>query len=170
MAELKPEHLVALIDSREQNPWCLDPLDCKIASLPTGDYSLEGLADLVVIERKSLGDLLGVIGADRERFEKEMQRMMGFRHRVVVIEASWQELEAGDYRSKVAPAAACGTIAAWTGRFQVGFHFAGNRESAEKFAIRFLVNAARHELKRLAALQQIATGFPGDAPTCAAAG
>ena len=164
---IKPETLVALIDSREQNPWCLEPLDSKPATLPTGDYSLEGLADLVVIERKSLPDLLGVIGGGRERFERELSRMRGYRYRVVIVEADWGSLEAGDYRSKISPSAATGSIAAWAGRYQIGFQFCGSRAGAEQFAVKFLCSAARHELRRLAALQQAVSGSPGPS-TCAA--
>ena len=45
-------------------------------------------------------------------------------------------------------------IAAWTGRYQVGFQFTGDRTAGQRFAVRFLVNAACHELKRLSALHK----------------
>ena len=158
MAELRPEALVALVDSREQDPYSLAPLTTKTATLATGDYSLEGLSDSIALERKSLPDLLGVIGGGRERFERELARMRGYAYRVVIVEADWGSLEAGDYRSKISPSAATGTVAAWAGRYQIGFQFCGNRESAEQFAVRFLVSAARHELRRLCALQAAVAG------------
>ena len=70
---LKPEHVTALVDSREQTPLDLSPLAVEVATLPTGDYSVRGLEHIVVIERKSLPDLLAVIGRDRRRFDREVQ-------------------------------------------------------------------------------------------------
>lgn len=45
-------------------------------SLGVGDYSLEGLADKVAVERKELSDLVQCLGRERERFERELQRGM----------------------------------------------------------------------------------------------
>ena len=52
-AELKPEQVVAVCDSREQLPLDLAPLQVVGGTLTTGDYSLRGLEHLVAIERKS---------------------------------------------------------------------------------------------------------------------
>ena len=62
----------------------------------------------MAIERKG-ADLLQAIGAERERFEREIQRLLAFPVRAIVIEATWGELERGDWRSKVTPAAAMGS-------------------------------------------------------------
>lgn len=77
-----------LVDTREQSPWSFTEIrgrsdqkyrplivPVKLAGLPTGDYSIEGLADGIAIERKSLTDLFGTILGDRERFERELERM-----------------------------------------------------------------------------------------------
>jgi ERCC4-type nuclease len=72
-ADLKPESVVAIQDTREQTPLDLSPLQVDVAGLSTGDYSVKGLEHLVSVERKSLGDFLGVCGGERERFERELQ-------------------------------------------------------------------------------------------------
>jgi ERCC4-type nuclease len=46
-----------LIDTREQRPLDFGSQLTRRATLATGDYSVEGLADSVAIERKSLADL-----------------------------------------------------------------------------------------------------------------
>jgi hypothetical protein len=104
-AELKPENITALIDSREQMPLDLSPLRMETLAdgkgLPTGDYSVKGLTDFVVVERKSLEDLLCVVGRERERFEKEVQRLLAYPQRLLVIESGWLAIERGDWRSQV---------------------------------------------------------------------
>ncbi len=107
-AELRPDQVVAIIDTREQLPLDLEPLAVEVGTLPTGDYSVKGLETVVAIERKSLTDLLGCIGQDRERFDREVMRLLAYPVRAIVIESTWQEVEAGQWRSKVTPAAAVG--------------------------------------------------------------
>ena len=77
-AELKPSAVVAVVDTREQCPLDLSPLTTVVGTLATGDYSVKGLVDVVAIERKSLSDLLGCIGQSRERFDKEIMRLLGY--------------------------------------------------------------------------------------------
>ncbi len=51
-SELHPEQVVAICDSREQLPLDLAPLAVEVGTLPTGDYSVKGLVNVVAIERK----------------------------------------------------------------------------------------------------------------------
>jgi ERCC4-type nuclease len=61
-----PSQVTAIVNTREQLPLCLDPLRVQTGTLDTGDYSLAGCEHLVRIERKSLDDLLGCVGSQRE--------------------------------------------------------------------------------------------------------
>ena len=90
-AELRPEQVCAIVDSREQHPLDLRPLRTVQGTLPTGDYSLKGLENIVAIERKSLGDLLCCVGSDRSRFDREIQRLLGYPTRAVVVEGFWTQ-------------------------------------------------------------------------------
>ncbi len=112
-AELRPDQVVAIIDTREQLPLDLSPLRTEAATLPTGDYSVRGLESIVAIERKGLGDLLACIGGERERFDREVQRLLGYPVCAVIVEATWPDLERGDWRSHVTPAAAVGSVLGW---------------------------------------------------------
>ena len=87
-AKLSPEQIVAIIDTREQLPLDLSPLASIRGTLQTGDYSVRGLENVVAIERKSLDDLLACCGRERDRFEKEIQRLVAYPVRALVIEAS----------------------------------------------------------------------------------
>lgn len=141
-AELRAEDLTAIIDTREQLPLDLAPLRVEVGTLATGDYSLKGLEHIVALERKSLDDLLGCIGQDRERFQREVQRLLAYPVRALLVEATWADLEAGDWRSKVTPAAALGSCLGWiTGGLPIVM--CGNHERAGRFAARILFTAAR---------------------------
>jgi DNA excision repair protein ERCC-4 len=77
-------------DARQQNR----PLQVRTAvkTLASGDYSVEGLEDLVAVERKSKADLFGTLGQGRERFERELARLQEMRFAAVVIEADWPDI------------------------------------------------------------------------------
>jgi ERCC4-type nuclease len=61
---------VVLIDTREQSPFDFSRFPNWIADqrkqkLHVGDYSVEGMEDLIVIERKSLSDLITTLMQQR---------------------------------------------------------------------------------------------------------
>ncbi|MFH1266678.1 MAG: hypothetical protein ABIK89_13190 [Planctomycetota bacterium] len=112
-AELKPEQVCAVIDTREQIPLDLAPLQVTQGTLATGDYSVRGLEPFVAVERKSLPDRIGCVGVERERFDREVQRLLAYPVRALVVEATWPDLEAGNWRSKVTSAAAIGSVLGW---------------------------------------------------------
>lgn len=125
-----------IIDSREQAPFTFQHEKytgtvVEVGTLPTGDYSLTGLTDRVAVERKSLPDLVACLGRERERFERELQRAAALDAFVVVIESSWAELAAGQYRSQLNPHSACQSVLAFTARYRTPFIFAGSRAGAE---------------------------------------
>jgi DNA excision repair protein ERCC-4 len=131
-----------VIDSREQTPLRFT-LPTTRATLTTGDYSLVGLEHLVTVERKSLPDLLACIGHGRDRFKRELARMRAFPFRVLVVEASFADIEAGTWRSQLKPSHVSGAIASWTGRYALPTMLVGSHAAAGRFVERFLINAAR---------------------------
>lgn len=147
---LEPADITVIVDSREQTPWDLAPLQMERGSLQTGDYALKGGEAWTAIERKSLPDLMGCIGGERERFEREMQRMLAYETRAVIVEGSWRDIESGNYRAKVSPAAAIGSLLGWIAQ-GVPVIMAGDRERAQKFAGRLLFIAARRRFRELQA-------------------
>jgi ERCC4-type nuclease len=159
---LKKTDIVALIDSREQRPLelkmhCGTVLRVEKASLVTGDYSVRGLEEEVAIERKSLDDLAGCCGKDRERFEKQMMRLLAYRSRAVVVEASWDNIDLKCYRSQIAPNAIVGTILKWVNA-GVPFIMAGDRGRAGQYVARLLYGAARVRYEVLSQLTESRNG------------
>jgi len=141
-AELKPESVTAIVDSREQLPLDLSPLKSIVGSLSTGDYSVVGLESVVSIERKSLPDLLGCIGGERKRFEREVQRLLAYPTRGLVVEATWPDIERGEWRSKITPASALGSLLGWAAA-GLPIIMAGDHTRAGKYVSRLLFTAAR---------------------------
>ena len=141
-SDLQPAQLTAIVDTREQLPLDLSPLRVVTGTLQTGDYSILGLESIVAVERKSLSDCLGCIGQQRERFEKEIVRLLAYPTRALVIESSWPEIEAGNWRSQVTPAAALGSLLGW---IAMGLPVAmvGDHGRAGRYVSRLLYIAAR---------------------------
>ena len=150
-AELRPDQVVAIQDSREQTPLDLSPLRVEVAGLDTGDYSLKGLEHLVAVERKSLPDLLACIGGERERFEREIQRLLAYPVRCLIVESTWAEIEAGEWRSKVTPAAAIGSLLGWVA-IGIPIIMCGDHERAGRYVSRLLFTAARRRWREARAL------------------
>lgn len=147
---LEPSDVTAVIDTREGLPYELAPLrQVRLGEgfgLKTGDYSVQGLEHLIAVERKSLADLLGCIGTNRERFDAEMQRILAYPHRLLLIESSWPELERGDWRPQVTVEAVIGSIIGWQ-RMGIPVELAGDRERAQRHAVRFLFGCAKYQWK-----------------------
>jgi ERCC4-type nuclease len=141
-AELRPEWVTAVVDTREQRPLDLTPLPTVTKTLVTGDYSVQGLQSIIAVERKSLPDLLGCVGGQRGRFDREVQRLLAYPVRALVVEATWLEIEAGGWKSKVTPAAVLGSLLGWIGH-GLPVVMAEDHERAGRFVSRLLLIAAR---------------------------
>lgn len=136
--DLRPGDFTVVIDNREQLPLDLTfPYEGKPftlrsvrGTLQTGDYAIRGLEHLLAIERKSLDDLCGVVTHGRERFIRELERLRGFRTRLLVIESSLSACLLGQYRSRVSPLAIVGSLHKWRARYGLQFEWAGTRSEA----------------------------------------
>lgn len=141
-AELRPEQLTAVVDTREQWPLDLEPLRTITGTLATGDYSLRGLEHIVALERKSLPDLLACVGRERERFDREVQRLLAYPVRALLIESTWQDIERGEWRGEIKPDQVTGSVLGWiTAGLPVVM--AGDHRRAGRYAARVLCTAAR---------------------------
>ena len=155
-AKLDPSQVVCIIDSREQNALNLEPLTSVTSTLPTGDYSIRGLEHVVAIERKSLDDLVGCVGRDRERFEREVQRLLAYPVRILVVESSWEAIESHEpinpqWRGKVTREAVLGSLMGWQAA-GLSVHMAGDHERAGRHVARLLYHVANRRYRELRAL------------------
>jgi ERCC4-type nuclease len=89
---------VLLVDTREQKP-----LDCsrfagwfsgiEKKALALGDYSIAGLEDTCVVERKDLADLVHSLTTERSVFASRLRRMADYPHRLLVITAALSQVK-----------------------------------------------------------------------------
>jgi len=161
-AELRPEKITAVVDSREQCPLDLTPLQTVTGTLTTGDYSIRGLEHVVAIERKSLGDLLSCVGRERERFDREIRRLLGYPVRAVIVEASWDDLERGEWRGDLSPEQVIGSVLGWNAA-GVPVLPVGDRQRASRYVTRLLVTAAKRRWREARLLVQTVTDDEGAA-------
>ncbi len=106
--QLKAPKPVLLVDTREQNP-----LDCsrftgwfagiEKKALKLGDYSIAGLEDVCVVERKDLPDLVHSLTTERSVFVSRLRRMAGYAHQLLVITAALSQVKSPYTFSAVDP-------------------------------------------------------------------
>jgi DNA excision repair protein ERCC-4 len=130
-------------DSREQVPFAFEHLPVVRAGLATGDYSVVGLEHLIACERKELADLLACCGRERDRFKAELQRLRAYRFRLLVVEADADDLERGDWRSRLTPNHVLGNLSAWCAQYGLPIWLGGSHEAAGRFVERWLYQCAR---------------------------
>ncbi len=149
--DLKMEHLTAVVDSREQTPWDLSPMAMETDGLSVGDYSIKGLESIVAIERKSLADFVGCCGAERDRFQKELDRLRGWPVSAIVIEANWADLELGQWRSKLSAKQVQASFCSWIAQ---GHRIILGRDhaTAASIARAILFYAARYRVREAAGI------------------
>jgi DNA excision repair protein ERCC-4 len=138
-----PEPMIIIQDTREQRPYtfeCINPKPLVVVNtLQAGDYSLKDFENQITIERKSLLDAYGTFGRGRQRFQKELERMINYRFAAVIIEADWHTIvKRPPARSRLHPKTVVASIAAWSQRFKVHFWTCPDREFAERWTYRLL--------------------------------
>lgn len=90
---------VVLVDSREQLPFSFSRFPNwiggeKRVGLPVADYSIEGMEDILALERKSLTDLIGSLTANRPRFLAMCEKLSEYRHKALLVEATYEDIKA----------------------------------------------------------------------------
>ena len=89
---------VAVIDTREQIPFSFRKFKGWFAgieerALPLGDYSVAGMEDACVVERKDLSDLVASLTNNREVFVKRLRRMSRLPYSLLVITAPFSQVK-----------------------------------------------------------------------------
>jgi len=118
-----------LVDTREQQPLPLLASHRnwiggeRRATLKIGDYSIEGMENLLALERKSLADLLNCTNVSRERFIANCSKLAKVRWKAILVEASYEDIKRGwdtdEIQSEVHPNAVCGLLDAIEAKFGI---------------------------------------------------
>lgn len=87
--------MLVLKDTREQKGWNFldfDEVEVQSATLQTGDYTLQGCENTLIIERKgSVSELAHNIFTDS--FKRELERMATYDHPFLILEFSLHDVE-----------------------------------------------------------------------------
>lgn len=152
-----------LIDTREQTPFTFRAMSVgtgsharpllvptERAGLPTGDYTVRGLEHVVAIERKSVPDFYACCGRERDRFERELQRLNLFEIAGVVIEADLADLAIRPPpETQVRAKSVLRSIAAWSVRYpRVHWWPMPGRAIAERWTFRLLQRVHSEQERR----------------------
>lgn len=89
-------------DTREKIGFRWDFKDFNIEDkkLPTGDYTIKGLEDKFIIDRKATtNELSGNI--NQKRFKKELDRLIKFEDAYIVCECGWSDVLSFPYNSTI---------------------------------------------------------------------
>jgi ERCC4-type nuclease len=93
----KPPPYTVIKDTREQNGYYFSSSiycdGCINHKLDTGDYTIKGLEDKLCIERKGCVEELAVnLGHKKHTFMAEINRMIKFPHKFIILEFSLEDL------------------------------------------------------------------------------
>jgi DNA excision repair protein ERCC-4 len=96
--QVKTPRATVLIDTREQNPFDFSRFEgwftgVEKEALKIGDYSIEGLEDRCVVERKDLPDLIRSLTVERAAFVDRLKLMSSYPHPLLVITAPLSQVK-----------------------------------------------------------------------------
>jgi hypothetical protein len=126
----------------EQNPFDFSRFEGWFAgienkALKLGDFSIAGLEDVCVVERKDLPDLVHSLTAHRDLFVRRLRLMSRYRHRLLVIAAALSEVKS-PYAYAGNPNRIAQSLIAMLAGLQVPFLRAETHELAEECVASYL--------------------------------
>lgn len=106
--QLKTPRGVVLVDTREQNPFDFSRFEgwfagVEMRALALGDYTIAGLEDVCVVERKDLADLVHSFTVEGSVFIDQFRLMSSRPHRLLVITAALSQVKSPYAHSNANP-------------------------------------------------------------------
>jgi DNA excision repair protein ERCC-4 len=136
---------VFIIDTREQQPYAFGPAQITTVrrALAAGDYSVEGMEEIVAVERKTVEDFVKTVIRERERFDRELEKLAGYTAACVVVEGSLSDLLDANYRCGAHPNSVLGAAMSIIVDRSIPIYFCGDRQAARTFVEAYLLRCAR---------------------------
>ncbi len=149
---------IVIADTREQRPYTFQDMksnkdegnktyivDIESRKLDVGDYSIVGLENKIIIERKSKADLFQSV-LKRDNFINRLRKMDKFEYAVVIVEDDFEGIvNRPPARTKLPGLAVARTIISWDQQFKTKWWLVRGRKLAEKLTFRMLQTRYRHE-------------------------
>jgi ERCC4-type nuclease len=134
---------VVVIDTREQIPFSFRRFKGWFAgvedrALPLGDYSVAGMEDTCVVERKDLSDLISSFTNNREVFVKRLRRMSRLPYSLLVITAPLSQIKSSYPFGRVSPNQITQSLIAVLAGLRVPFICTETHELGEEIVASYL--------------------------------
>ncbi len=141
--QLKTPRPVLLVDTREQNPLDFSRFDGWFAgierkALQLGDYSIAGLEEICVVERKDLSDLVHSCTTDRCVFINRVRRMAKYPHRLLLVTSTLSQVKSPHSHAGVSPNRITQSLIAILAGLQVPFLCSETHELGEELVGSYL--------------------------------
>ena len=141
--QLRTPRPVILVDTREQNPFDFSRFEGWFAGiekkpLQLGDYSVAGLEDVCVVERKDLSDLIHSLTAERSVFVNRLRLMSRYPHRLLAIIATLSQVKSPYPHGGANPNRITQSLIAVLAGLQVPFLFTETHEFGEELVASYL--------------------------------
>jgi ERCC4-type nuclease len=141
--QLRTPRPTVLVDTREQNPFNFSRFDGWFAgvekkALKLGDYSLAGLEELCIVERKDLPDLVHSFTAERPAFISRLRRMSTYPQRLLVITAPLSTVKSSYPFSNANPNRILQSLVAMLAGWNVPFVCTETHELGEEIVASYL--------------------------------
>jgi len=132
-----------IVDTREQKPWQFNEYATAVRKLDTGDYSVEGLENILCIERKrSVSEIANNI--TESRFKDVLSRMSKYRFPFILLEFDLQDVlnfpvgseipKSVWSKIKISPKYILKMILDMSLTYNIYVIFCGNKTNAETYA------------------------------------
>ena len=139
-----------IVDSREQKPYFNKNIEVK--GLKTGDYSIKGYENKICIERKSLIDLFGTLGAGNKRFKKELERAQELDYFAIIIDGTFRQVRdkdfEGSYHSKMKGYIINKILFTLIVKYNIHVFFGGDRKQSKSIIKQIFDAYIRNEVKK----------------------
>jgi ERCC4 domain-containing protein len=141
--QLRTPKPAIVVDTREQNPFAFDRFHHWFSRierrlLEIGDYSIAGLEDTCVVERKDLNDLVRSLHSERSVFINRLRRMSAFPDRLLVITAPLNQVKSRYEHSPANPNHITQSLIASLAGLRVPFLCVDTHELGEEIVASYL--------------------------------
>ncbi|MGH9729455.1 MAG: hypothetical protein ACRD4V_12810 [Candidatus Acidiferrales bacterium] len=141
--QLQTPRATVLVDSREQNPFDFTRFKGWFAgiekkALVLGDYSIAGLEDVCVVERKDLSDLVHSCTVERTAFVNRLPLMARYPHRLLVVTSTLSQVKSPYAHSSFDPNRTAQFLVAALAGLQVPFVCSETHELGEELVGSYL--------------------------------
>jgi ERCC4-type nuclease len=141
--QLQTPRPTLFVDSREQNPFNFSRFKgwftgIEKKALTLGDYSVAGLEDVCVVERKDLSDLVHSCTVERTAFIDRLRLMARYPHRLLVVTSPLSQVKSPYAHANVDPNRTTQFLVAVLAGLQVPFICSETHELGEELVASYL--------------------------------